>query len=151
MKTAAAVMQSGDAPVASSSSGRMAVWRSSAELLWHNPVGVGTGDVTDELMRIYKRDGVEYAEDRRLNSHNQWLQAGVAVGWPGVVVFSLVLWFWFTESWRRRSVLGFLCGMVVLMHASVESVLEAQRGVVFILWMWAAVCADVGLVPEEDR
>ena len=151
MKTAAAVMQSADAPVASSSSGRVAVWRSSAELLWHNPFGVGTGDVTDELVRIYRRDGVGYAEDRRLNSHNQWLQAGVAFGWPGVLVFSLVLWLWLAGSWRRRNVLGLLCGMVVLMHASVESVLEAQRGVVFILWMWVAVCADVSPVPEGQR
>lgn len=151
MKTAAAVIQSGDAPVASSSSGRVAVWRSSAELLWHNPLGVGTGDVTDELMQIYGRDGIGYAEDRRLNSHNQWLQVGVAVGWPGVLVFSLVFWFWLVESWRRRSVLGLLCGMVVMMHASFESVLEAQRGVVFILWMWVAVCADVGLIRDEQR
>ena len=47
--------------------------------------------------------------------------------------------------------LGLLCGMVVMMHASFESVLEAQRGVVFILWMWVAVCADVGLIRDEQR
>ena len=47
--------------------------------------------------------------------------------------------------------LGLLCGMVVLMHASVESVLEAQRGVVVILWMGVAVCADVSPVSEGQR
>ena len=76
-----------------------AAWRCGvprSTLLLTHPLGVGTGDVTDELQKVYERDGIDYAQDRRLNPHNQWLQAGVAFGWPGILmVFSLILWSWF--------------------------------------------------------
>ncbi|MGB0170551.1 MAG: O-antigen ligase family protein [Flavobacteriales bacterium] len=139
MRTAAAVVESESAPVSSSSAGRVAVWRSSWELLAEHPFGVGTGDVTDELQTIYERDGIVYAQDRRLNPHNQWLQAGVAFGWPGVLMVTLIVLSWLRRSWRRGQDVMLLCGLLIGAHAMVESVLEVQRGVVFILWMWAAL------------
>ena len=139
MRTASAVVESESAPVSSSSAGRVAVWRSSWELLADHPLGVGTGDVTDELQAIYKRDGIVYAQDRRLNPHNQWLQAGVAFGWPGMLMVTFILWHWIRKGWRTGDDALFLCGMLISAHALVESVLEVQRGVVFIMWMWAAL------------
>ena len=115
------------------------MWRSSWELLAEHPFGVGTGDVTDELQTIYERDGIVYAQDRRLNPHNQWLQAGVAFGWPGVLMVTLIVLSWLRRSWRRGQDVMLLCGLLIGAHAMVESVLEVQRGVVFILWMWAAL------------
>ena len=152
MGTAAAVVQSDAAPVQSSSAGRVAVWRAATELIVTHPLGVGTGDVTDALMSIYERDGVTYASERRLNPHNQWLQAGVAFGWPGILVFSLFLLTWCRLAWQQRSPEIWLCALLVVAHALVESVLEVQRGVVFILWMWAALeataSADVQPLAE---
>lgn len=139
MRSAAAVVESESAPVSSSSAGRVAVWRSSLELLVKHPMGVGTGDVTDELQTVYARDGIVYAQDRRLNPHNQWLQAGVAFGWPGVLFVTLILLRWVRSGWRRGEEVMLLCGWLLCAHAMVESVLEVQRGVVFILWMWAAL------------
>ena len=139
MRTAAAVVESESAPVSSSSAGRVAVWRSSWELLADHPFGVGTGDVTDELQTLYARDGIAYAQDRRLNPHNQWLQAGVAFGWPGILMVSFILVHWLRRGWRTGNDAMLLCGLLLCAHALVESVLEVQRGVVFILWMWAAL------------
>ena len=142
MTTAAEAIRSESAPVASSSAGRVAVWRSSLDVLLTHPLGVGTGDVTDELTAVYDQGGIDYARDRKLNPHNQWLQAGVAFGWAGVLVFSLILWSWLGMAWRRRSIIGFLCGTLFLLHAAVESVLEVQRGVVFLLWLWMAIVEE---------
>lgn len=139
MRTAAAVVESESAPVSSSSAGRVAVWRSSWELLTEHPFGVGTGDVTDELQTIYERDGIVYAQDRRLNPHNQWLQAGVAFGWPGMLMVTFIVLAWLRRGWRRGQDVMLLCGLLIGAHAMVESVLEVQRGVVFILWMWSAL------------
>ena len=139
MRTAAAAVESESAPVSSSSAGRVAVWRSSVELLMDHALGVGTGDVTDELQKVYQRDGILYAQDRRLNPHNQWLQAGVAFGWPGVLLFTVILWHWLRTGWRKGQDVLILCGLLISAHAMVESVLEVQRGVVFILWMWVAL------------
>ena len=146
MRTAAAVVESQSAPVSSSSAGRVAVWRSSWELLADHSFGVGTGDVTDELQKVYERDGIVYAQDRRLNPHNQWLQAGVAFGWPGILMVTLIVWHWIRLGWRRNLDVMLLCGLLIGAHAMVESVLEVQRGVVFILWMWAALEQPEGSV-----
>ena len=146
MRTAAAVVESQSAPVSSSSVGRVAVWRSSWELLADQSFGVGTGDVTDELQKVYERDGIVYAQDRRLNPHNQWLQAGVAFGWPGILMVTLIVWHWIRLGWRRNLDVMLLCGLLIGAHAMVESVLEVQRGVVFILWMWAALEQPEGSV-----
>lgn len=139
MGSAAQIMTQEDAPVQSSSAGRIIVWQSSLEIIRDHPFGVGTGDVVPELMQLYARDGVDYALERRLNPHNQWLQAGVAFGWPGMVVFTLALLSCIRTAWRNQDELLLLGVVLVALHASVESVLEVQRGVVFILWMLMAV------------
>lgn len=128
--------------VQSSSSGRVAVWRSAGELLVQHPLGVGTGDVEAELNALYVRDGIDYALDRRLNPHNQWLQAGVAFGWPGVLIWSALL----ISGWRLARKKGDTVLMAFLfilgLHACFESVLEAQRGVVFISMCLAVLARD---------
>ena len=133
--TAAAVVQDAGVSAQSSSAGRVVVWQASWELLKAHPFGVGTGDVVPELMRIYIRDGHDYAADRKLNPHNQWLQAGVAFGWPGVLILTLAFLSCAWWSWKTRDGLLLLCILLAALHAGVESVLEVQRGVVFILWM----------------
>lgn len=139
LQTAAAAVQSEAAPIQSSSAGRVAVWSAAWTVMRTHPFGVGTGDVTDALMGIYEREGITYALDRKLNPHNQWLQAGVAFGWMGVVWLSVVFGMWCREAWRRRNALALLCCALVLCHALVESVLEVQRGVVFIVWLAMAL------------
>ena len=86
-------------------------------------------------MRRYDRDGLTYASERRLNPHNQWLQAGVAFGWPGIAVLTVALLAGLLQAWRAVSGGLLLCVVLVMLHAGVESVLEVQRGVVFIMWM----------------
>lgn len=136
MGSAAAVLTTEEAPVTSSSSGRVMVWKASWELLVAHPFGVGTGDVVPALMEIYDRDGIDYAATRRLNPHNQWLQAGVALGWPGVILLSLALMATLRWAWRHGDGLLWLGVILIGLHAMVESVLEVQRGVVFIMWLF---------------
>ena len=139
MKSVTAVAKEGGAVASSSSAGRLAVWSTALDVLVEHPLGVGTGDVTDELMTHYERDGIVYAAERRLNPHNQWLQAGVAFGWPGVVLISLAMGAWCWAGWRSRNRWLFLTGSLLMAHAMVESVLEVQRGVVFVMWMFVAL------------
>jgi hypothetical protein len=96
-------------------------------------------------MLRYEREGVVYAAERRLNPHNQWLQAGVAFGWLGILVLMWAFVSVFRWAWEVRDLQMLLCLALVLFHASVESVLEVQRGVVFILWMF------MSLAPPHRR
>ena len=137
MGTATIPMTGAASDIRSSSAGRVFVWQSSVSILGEHPFGVGTGDVIPALMEVYADEGVDYALDRALNPHNQWLQAGVAFGWPGILVLTLAFFSMLRWAWRRQDGLLLLCTLLVMMHAAVESVLEVQRGVVFILWLYA--------------
>lgn len=137
MGTATIPMTGEASDIRSSSAGRVFVWQSSWSILLEHPFGVGTGDVIPALMEVYADEGVDYALDRALNPHNQWLQAGVAFGWPGMVVLTLAFFSMLRAAWQRQDGLLLLCTLLVMLHAGVESVLEVQRGVVFILWMYA--------------
>lgn len=116
--------------------GRLVAWRSAFEIIREEPFGVGTGDVTDRLVDIYTRDGNAYARRLQLNAHNQFLQAGVAFGWIGLLV---VIGF-FAFGIRRAMLNGdflFLAFMGLLgLNMLFESFLEVQSGVVFVAFFY---------------
>ena len=63
-----------------SSAGRMQAWSASLEVLKAAPFGVGTGDVTDALCKVYSESNSEYALEKRMNPHSAWLQLAVSHG-----------------------------------------------------------------------
>jgi O-antigen ligase len=121
-----------------STSLRMVTWTSSLELLLNNPFGVGTGDTTNELEKIYERKGEELAHEKSLNAHNQFLQTGAELGWPALILFIAMLILLFFQSIRTKDLflLTFLlvCGMNFLF----ESFLEVQAGIVFFCF-WVLI------------
>lgn len=115
-----------------SSQVRVLAWQSSWELIRDYPLGVGTGDSTAELNRIYAEKGETYARKRSFNSHNQFLQTGVEHGWPGIIILVLMLlagirWAWHWRDWIFGAFL-----LTILINMLFESVLEVQAGVVFV-------------------
>ena len=66
-----------------SSGGRMQAWRASWDLLKDHPEGVGTGDVVQELVRVYEAQDSDYALLKRMNPHSAYWQALVTLGWLG--------------------------------------------------------------------
>lgn len=123
--------------VATSSSGaRLVAWRSAWEVLWENPLGVGTGDVVPELMKIYQRDNEEYAYRKQMNPHNQFLQAGVAFGWIGVLVLLDIFLMGLRLSLKRKDFLFFAFLLLLGMNMLFESFLEVQSGVVFFAFFY---------------
>ncbi len=103
------------------------------EVLNKHPFGVGAGDVQDVLVAEYRRIGYEKAALVRYNPHNQYLQTGVATGYAGLLVL-VILMIVFLDGAKRGSPgkLLFLLGCVAGGNALFESVLEVQRGVLFV-------------------
>jgi O-antigen ligase len=69
----------------SSSGGRVVAWETALKVMVEQPMGVGTGDVTNVLKEHYLEDGESYAYKKELNPHNQFLQSGVEFGWLGMI------------------------------------------------------------------
>ena len=117
---------------------REVAWRASIELIVENPMGVGTGNTTPELVKKYLEKGEVYAAKKNLNSHNQFLQTTCELGWLGLILLLASLVGMTIHSWRKKDwiFLGFvlLCAFNFLF----ESFLEVQFGLVFFS-LWAMV------------
>lgn len=121
----------------SSTALRKVVWSTSCQLILSSPFGTGTGDADSALVESYRRQGEEYAAYRHLNTHNQWLQYGVELGWPGMVIFSAALFTFWLVSRKKRSSEGILLAALLGMNMLFESFFEVQAGVVFgCFWIW---------------
>lgn len=114
-----------------SSAVRRITWSAAIELFHEASLtGTGTGDVKNELLRVYHSHGRNWAVEHRLNAHNQFLQSAASLGIFGAILLMLALLAPLTGPWRRELLalifLG-LCGI----NWSVESMLEVQAGVVW--------------------
>jgi len=110
---------------------RLVAWACSARLIRRDPIGAGTGDIKHALVECYESRGATAAARLRLNSHSQFLQGGVALGWAGLVAALLVALVPLVQAVRRRQALVAMFMLLFTFNAAIESVLEVQAGVVF--------------------
>jgi len=115
-----------------STSIRILVWSFSLNLIKSNPIiGVGTGDIKDELIKLYKKEGYPILVKRQYNSHNQYLQTAAALGIPTLIVLLLMFISPLLVRWRRLHFLAVFLSIIVGVACLTESVLEVQAGVIF--------------------
>jgi hypothetical protein len=131
-----------------SSSARVLVWNAAAELVRTSPwIGTGTGDVKDELIRVYGERGYAYPLEHRLNAHSQLVQSAVALGVPFALYLLLALLVPLASAVRARDHLLVSFILLALVNWSVKSMLEVQAGVVFFLFFAAVL--DPSAKPER--
>lgn len=136
---------------------RLMAWSCSVANLRAHPWGAGTGDIKHALMDCYVSNGDTEAAKRNLNSHCQFLQGGVALGWPGAISTVLLALVPLYLAWKRRSVHLGLFAVLFIVNAAVESVLEVQAGVVFfaiftgLLLAWSAPrMIETNVIPQTS-
>jgi len=120
---------------------RLVAWMCSTELIRHDAIGAGTGDIKHALVACYEAKGAFSASERQLNSHSQFLQGGVALGWAGFVVSLLVAAIPAWMAFRRRDLLLGAFMVLYVLNAAIESVLEVQAGVVFFALFLGSLAA----------
>jgi len=115
-----------------SSAARILVWKSAIEVIKDNSVfGVGTGDVKQELRKVYKEKNIESAYEDHLNAHNQFIQTTVALGIIGLLVLLSFFILPFIYAYKNNNPLYILFLAIIGFHFLFESMLERQAGVVF--------------------
>lgn len=136
---------------------RFYIWNNSLKIIAANPViGVGMGNFRHEYAPLLP----EGTDARRIQSHahNDWLQAAVVGGIPGLAIY-IALWvvtiMLLIRIYRNRSLstearamaLAALCGSVVFFSASMTEATFSDEEVRHILMLiWAA-----GLWPLYNR
>lgn len=110
---------------------RRVTWSSSVALLGEHPGGVGIGNAGYFLKEKYAANGEYYALEKNLNSHNQFLQIGVELGWAGLILFSVFCFVILVKALRSGSIFYLAFVGLCLLNFLFESFLEVQAGVVF--------------------
>lgn len=119
-----------------STSSRIIVYTTSLEIIGKNLfIGTGPGDADDELIKEYHKKGYTGAEEKRLNTHNQYLQTLLSLGLPGIIL--LICAFMLPVYLHRKSnlMLIFFLGITGF-NFLFESVLETQSGIIFFMFFY---------------
>jgi O-antigen ligase len=125
-----------DSKEQNSTSIRLNIWKISADLISEHPVlGVGTGDLKEELVRKYEEYNYEYGIRTRISPHNQVLHTAVILGLLGVLSLLLMLGGAFVLAWKNRDWLYLLFIVIVFLNCMTESILERQAGILFFAFM----------------
>lgn len=113
------------------SEARLIKWKASMEIIkFHWVIGVGTGDVQDELDKQYAKAGFQLGIDERFNAHNQYLQTLIGLGIVGLTTFFCTILIALKESMRTKNHLYTSFVIFFAMNCATESLLERQYGII---------------------
>ncbi len=114
---------------------RAAIWDCSMLVVKENwLIGVGAGDVHQNLQAAYKEKEFELAwKYNNYNSHNLFLETIIAVGLSGVILLILLFLFLFKRAIGKKSFMMLSFSILFLCFSMVEATFNVQRGIVFFI------------------
>jgi len=124
---------------------RREIWHSSVSLYEKNwAFGVGTGDTTEELAKEYQ---LNHYTGEFFNCHNEYLQTGISVGLPGIMLLLASL---ITPFFKERKNILYLSFLIILaLSFLTESMLSVQKGTVFYSFFNALFAFGIRKTPGE--
>jgi O-antigen ligase len=98
-------------------------------------IGVGMGDVEDEVKKEYQVQHPEIEQSQRFEPHNEFLFIAVGIGILGLILFFTPIFsLFFVSNNYRKWLLG--CGYIILLSSFfTEATLEMQIGVALFLFV----------------
>jgi len=111
---------------------RLAQWESSFSLIKKNLLlGLGIGDVQDQLQVVYQKNFLKYSYLERFNAHNEYIQTQLGVGLVGLTILlgSLVIQYY--NSYKQKEFLYIFFIFLFSYCCITESMLHVQKGIVF--------------------
>ncbi|CAN5479633.1 hypothetical protein BH11BAC1_BH11BAC1_18390 [soil metagenome] len=118
-----------------STSIRYNLWKIAADLISEHPViGVGIGDIKEELVKKYEEYNYQYGIINRISPHNQFLHTAVILGLIGVLLLIYMLATAFLLAWKNVDWIYVLFIMIISLNAITESILERQAGILFFVF-----------------
>lgn len=115
---------------------RLILWQASWEAAVDNlPFGTGTGDCFDAIREKYRAKGYWIDFNHNYNAHNQYLQALVTNGIPGIIILLLYFFTPFGTSLKYKDILLFSLFVILALNSCVECVFDRRFGVDFFALM----------------
>ena len=121
----------------SSTGQRIVAWKASKNIIKNNFwIGVGSGDIKDELNKEYNRMAYEHMKPN-LDSHQQFLQTFASTGVFGFFILIMIFILLFIKSLKKKSFLLLVFSVNLLLFSLTESMLETQAGVfTFLVFLY---------------
>ena len=117
---------------------RILIWDASTKVALKNlPLGVGTGDIKDELLKQYTEEGYKEPYEEQHNAHCQYLQIFATLGIIGIFLFLAIIILPFWTGFTKRNILYLIFGIIITTNFLVESMLEKQVGVMFFCFFFS--------------
>ena len=115
-----------------SSDVRLILWQAGWEAAVENlPFGTGTGDCFDAIREKYRSHGYWINFEHNYNAHNQYLQALLTNGIPGIILLLLYFFTPLGESIRHRDILLLSLFILLALNSCFECVFDRRFGVDF--------------------
>jgi len=133
------------APGGHSISQRWEFWKTGMNIFKSNAlIGVGTGDVYNEMLAQYEEEGSLLVPAYRKHPHNQYLSIALGFGLFGLALF---LWGLFYPVYLQRDQLNYVSVVflaIALISMITEDTLETQAGVSFVAFFYALLVLSPG-------
>jgi hypothetical protein len=111
---------------------RVEFWKNSAQIIQENwLMGVGTGDVNDEIQKMYDKRHSLLNKDRRLRSHNSYLTFWLTFGIFGLLYFMWLQVAFFKVQWNKTNLLAVFFILISAVTFLFEDTLETQMGITY--------------------
>ncbi len=127
---------------------RIEYWKNAGEIIKTNwLIGVGTGDVNDEIQKMYTKRNSPLTEERRLRAHNSYLTFWMTFGIFGLLYFVFFQVKFFLSQWKKKQVLGVFFITIAFVTFLFEDTLETQMGITFFTLFYSLF----SLNPASDN
>ncbi len=134
---------------------RTSIWRSGWNLLQDNwLLGVGTGDVRDEMTKQYLLDGFLYGHQREMDPHNQYIATALATGVGGLLLLLSWLGMQGFQAIRTGKWPWLLWTAILALALLTESMLGRQTGIALATVIGPFLAYQLpqpGTIPGEKR
>jgi O-antigen ligase len=110
-----------------------------ALLKQHPFTGVGFGDIKNETGKLYSKNYPLMKEQDKILPSSEWMMHGAGAGWPGIVLFTIVMLIPFFMKMLRHNIFWWLLNIFMAFSYLFDIGLEVQYGVfihAFILLWW---------------
>jgi O-antigen ligase len=110
---------------------RLVIWTITGQIIAEHPMGVGLGNLEDEMQKQLIDLNQQELIERNYNPHNQFLQITAEIGIFGLLLFGSILWISMRFAWKQKDNLLLFLVFSLILNSMFESMLQRQSGIVF--------------------
>ena len=137
------------------SNDRMIIWNAVSTILGQNLIlGVGTGDIQDELNNKFRSKGHTKLAEVNTNTHNQYLEILIENGLIGLIIFLSMIVMMLYIAYKGRNILYLMFLLIVVISFLFETMINRLAGVsffsLFSFMLIIAECKNCN-VPTDEK